>query len=504
MNGPPSTSAEAPMQQPSTHELELKLRVPPRSVHEVEKAVNGRVGATRTHLQAIYVDTPDRRLAAAGIGWRVRKEGRRWVQTLKADRHNGPDGLSRLEHNVVLTTRGRPAPDASLHAGTDVGHQLASALKAIDTPPAERFHTDIWRLARQTRVTGGTVELAFDRGSIAAADRRTPVCELEIELVKGRPHAVIATARTWVHRYGLWIDVATKAHRGAMLADDLHESPLVTAPTPALEPTMSIDAAVREMTRACLVQVMGNASAVAAGTGGHEHVHQARIGIRKLRTVFSTFGGHTPAVDPTWNVRLADIFARLGSGRDRLVVLAQWIDALREAGAPPITQPSSTSEDPGDIFRGADFNLLVLDLLDYEHGEALVGEIALLDAVSRELRALRRRSVRDPKRFPGLPPTQQHAVRKKLKRLRYVAELTSALYDRKKVNRYVKCIAPAQEALGVMNDLTVASELYRAVVPVDSTAWFAVGWLSSRRDAAVNACVKPLRDAEAATPYWRH
>lgn len=491
------------MQATSTHELELKLRVPNGAIAAVEKAVSGRNGANRTRLQASYVDTPDRRLAAHGIGWRVRKEGRRWVQTVKADLPGGPDGLRRLEHNVPVSSRTRPEPDAALHAGTEVGDRLQAVIAKLDAAPAERFSTDIWRLSRQARVTGGVVDLAFDRGTIHAHDRRAAVCEVEIELVKGRPHAVIATARSWVQRYGLWIDVATKAHRGHMLADDQTESPLVKAPTPALEPTMSIDAAVREMTRACLVQIMGNASAVAGGTGNHEHVHQARIGIRKLRTVFSAFDGYPTAVDETWSAALADVFARLGAGRDRTVVLAQWIDALREAGAPPITQPSSVSEDPSDIFRSESFNLLVLDLLDYVHGQPLDDDTPLLDAVGRELRKLRRRSVREPKRFPSLLPIEQHAVRKRLKRLRYIAELTTSLYDRKKVTRYVKAVAPAQEALGVMNDLTVATELYRDVVPHDSTAWFAVGWLSSRRETAVKACVKPLRDAEDAAPYWR-
>lgn len=485
-------------------ELELKLRVPPGAVRGVEQAVRGRNGATRTHLQASYVDTPDRLLAAAGVGWRMRKEGRRWVQTVKADLRGGPDGLRRFEHNVTVSSRTRPAPDARLHLGTEAGDRLAELLAGLDSAPMERFHTDIWRLSRQARAAGGTVEFAFDRGTIEADGRRTDVCELEIELVKGRPHAVVATARTWVQRHGLWIDVATKAHRGTMLADDVHESPFVKAPTPALRAEMSIDAAIREMTRACLVQIMGNASAVAAGTGGHEHVHQARIGIRKLRTVFSTFGAHSPAVDEAWGPALADVFTRLGTGRDRTVVLAQWIDALREAGAPPITQPSSASDDPADIFRSVGFNLLLLDLLDYVHGAPLADDTPLRDIVGRELRALRRRSVRDPRSFPSLAPLQQHAVRKRLKRLRYIAELTAALYDRKKVVRYVKALAPAQEALGVMNDLTVATELYRAVVPVDSAAWFAVGWLSSRRDAAVKACVKPLRAAEDATPYWRN
>jgi hypothetical protein len=39
---------------------------------------------------------------------------------------------------------------------------------------------------------------------------------------------------------------------------------------------------------------------------------------------------------------------------------------------------------------------------------------------------------------------------------------------------------------------------------VDPQAWFAVGWLSSRRDEIVQTCVRPLRDAAGAKPYWKH
>lgn len=225
------------MQATSTHELELKMRVPTGAVTAIEKTVNGRTGATRTHLQAIYLDTPDRRLAASGIGWRVRKEGRRWVQTVKADLPGGPDGLRRLEHNVTLAARSQPTPDAALHSGSEAGDRLAAVIGRLDIAPAERFHTDIWRLSRQTRTTGGVVELAFDKGSIVAGGRRTAVCEIEVELVKGRPHAVIATARTLVRRHGVWIDVATKAHRGAMLADDVNESPGPRRPLRCSRPT---------------------------------------------------------------------------------------------------------------------------------------------------------------------------------------------------------------------------------------------------------------------------
>ena len=61
-------------------------------------------------------------------------------------------------------------------------------------------------------------------------------------------------------------------------------------PQAELQRSMSVDAAIREMTHVCLVQILGNSSAVAAGLGGHEHVHQARVGIRKLRTVLAELG----------------------------------------------------------------------------------------------------------------------------------------------------------------------------------------------------------------------
>ena len=98
-------------------EIELKLQVPAAALAAVEHAV-ATPAAVRTRLQAVYFDTPDRRLAAAGIALRLRKEGRRWVQTLKA----GPaHGMARGEHNVPLVVPAGRVPqeaDPARHAGT--------------------------------------------------------------------------------------------------------------------------------------------------------------------------------------------------------------------------------------------------------------------------------------------------------------------------------------------------------------------------------------------------
>src|SRR5690349_2938220 len=77
-------------------EIELKFQVPEASRSAVRRAVATQ-GARVTRLQAVYFDTPDRRLATAGIAVRLRLEGDHWVQTAKA---GDPHAMVRHEHNV--------------------------------------------------------------------------------------------------------------------------------------------------------------------------------------------------------------------------------------------------------------------------------------------------------------------------------------------------------------------------------------------------------------------
>ena len=485
------------------HEIELKLHVDPARADAVQAAVKGRSTTRRTRLQAAYVDTPDHALAAAGMGWRVRREGRRWVQTLKAQLPGGPDGLHREEHNVAVVAKERPAADPALHDGTPVGARLRDVLKGLEEAPSERFHTDVWRTTRTTRAPGGQVELAFDDGVVASGDRSLPICELEIELVTGHPRAVIAAARQWAPRHGLWLDLTTKAQRGVMLSRGDTELPVVKGARASLHRRMSVDAALREMVRACTVQVLANSSAVAAGFGGHEHIHQARVGIRKLRTVLREFGSFTAAVDPSWSTDLADVFKVLGASRDRDVVLAGLLDELHAAGAPALVLPPASSDDPATVLRGIDFTTLMLDLLDYAHGDPLDDDLDLAAVVAERLKVLRRKSLKLADEFVDLDVDDQHDVRKQLKRLRYVSELTASLFKQKRVAAFVATLEPAQDALGRLNDLVVATEMFRELTAAEPEAWFAVGWLATEVPEAAQQCVSPLRRAAGATPHWK-
>lgn len=218
-------------------EVELKLRVPANLADEVEAAVRAPMEsavaeATDTELDALYHDTDDWKLSAAGYAWRMRREGDRWVQTLKC-RAPGNDRSVRLEHEVdrgpVDDPATPPAIDASLHADVDWGAPLVTMIDELRTnvrPPHAQFRVRVHRVERMVTNEHGTLAIAFDRGQIVAGapldDRPAAtleVSELEFELVAGSREAVDVEADRWATRFGLPADLPNKARRGRALAD---------------------------------------------------------------------------------------------------------------------------------------------------------------------------------------------------------------------------------------------------------------------------------------------
>ena len=369
--------------------------------------------------------------------------------------------------------------------------------------PEAELIDGVWRRTRTSRVRGAVVCLSCERRADAAV--------LRVTLVRGATPPVIALARRWVVRHGLWFDGDAGGEGTA----------LVRAPQAQLDATMSVDAATREMVRVCLVQVVGNAGAAASGAaagGGHEHVHQVRVGIRKLRTVLREFGPAT-GVDPLFGERLGEVFSHLGAVRDREVVLARWADDLHAAGAPSVDLPPPGGVDAVELLRGREFTELVLDLLQYACG-APAGDTSvdtadddteddaddgadLVTVVVAHLDRLHHDVVTHGGRFADLDAAQRHRLRRRLKRLRYLTELAAPLFKRKRVSTYLAALTPAQEALGTLNDVAVAQSVYRRLVDEQPHAWFALGWFAAHSADAADRCAEslvPLIDAKRA---WR-
>jgi len=526
-------------------EIEFKFHIPAERLKAVEAAMR-RGSVVRTRLQARYFDTADQALAAQGIVLRLRKEGRRWVQTVKA---TGDNALHRLEHNVDLGAAAggaAPAIDPRRHQGTPVGERLAQVLAASGAPLVERQSTDIVRLTRDVRTTGpgaAVVELALDVGKVIAHagtpdERESPVCELELELKRGEVQGLVALARRWSQPHGLWFSTVSKAERGARLLARLDVVPAVKAEAPHFSGKPGGRAIQQAVVASCLAQVLPNASEIAAGSTDEEQIHQLRIGIRRLRTALRELGpldaGSGGFDAARWEPPLVEAFRALGALRDReqIVKLAQ--PQLRAAGAPefdPLAGDGAAAEapSPGEVVRAPAFQAVLVSLIGFT--AATAGEAAPqgdaegagqpasapapLDAAEarrhlrKRLQRLHRQAVRDGRRFESLRAEDQHRTRKRLKRLRYLAEFVAPLFAdtddeaRPDAKRYLKRLRPAQDALGEFNDEAVALALYRDATGRDARAWFAVGWFSARYAAGAKACRQALGRIEKAPRFWK-
>lgn len=210
------------------NEFELKLSLPDEKFSALEKLVISKGGIRRQHLQAFYLDTDDFHLAEAGVALRLRKEGRRWVQTLKASKNNS---LERLEHNVFLTNVGSAIPkwNIDLHDGHPAHQVLIKVLEKAKLAASNlsvRYQTDIWRRPALVKVRGALLEYALDTGFVKSYSRyghekTILISELEIELKAGDDCALVKHAEMLVKRYGLFIDTRSKAQRGFLAANGL-------------------------------------------------------------------------------------------------------------------------------------------------------------------------------------------------------------------------------------------------------------------------------------------
>jgi inorganic triphosphatase YgiF len=514
-------------------EIELKFQVPDDQRTAIDVAVSGPRALHRVRLQAVYFDTLSGALAGAALALRLRKEGRRWVQTLKGGLPDAT-GMTRAEHNVDVAASGASVPpvDPSRHAGTAVGDRLQAALNASGEGLQRVMATDIWRRARTVRQPGGSVELAYDSGAIEAgppeSPRRMGVCELEIELKSGTPHVLLATARRWVARHGLWLDTRSKAELGNLLVREATMAAARHSRAVVLERGMTPASALDAVLASCLEQISVNASQVASGVHSVEHVHQLRVGLRRLRTALRFFDGDelAEAIEAPKREVLASaaaaLFRQLGAARDQAAVadplqieLTRALAAVGLSGEAPRLPPPPTADDPAALVRQPDAQRLLLDLIARTEGVGTLERVTAGDPPDRPAPATLRERVawrldhwhrqvrRDAKRFDALDDAGRHQLRKRIKRLRYASEFARELFDDAKVRAYLKALRALQERLGAVNDVAVGIALYSVTAPSDARALFALGWLASQRERSLAACRPELERFIELRCFWR-
>lgn len=487
-------------------EFEIKYQVPPSRRAALEAALQRCGGTRRVRLQAAYFDTPGRELARAGLALRLRKEGRRWVQTLKAA---GEDALTRFEHSVVLEAA-QATVDPTRHAGTPQGDRLLALVRSAG-PVAETYRTEVWRRVWRLKHRLGQVELALDVGEIRSGERRTPLCEFEVERVDGEPEAVLEVAGRWMARFGLWLDIRSKAERGDRLAQGLVSVPATKAAALALPREATVVQAWQAVLGAALAHLLPNVCELAQDVpdaAGHrvEQVHQARVALRRLRTAMRFFRGW-PGVPDTGAARdaIRAVFARLGQARDRDVVAALLAPVLTPAGLPLPDAWTTAPTDPDGVaeaLRSTEAQRLWLQLLRWRLAGPLPGADEPFEPLAtKRLRSWHRAVVAQAPDFLVLDDTARHALRKRIKRLRYAVDFAGSLYEPEAVKGYLRALAAAQECFGQFNDLAMAQARLDGIEA--PWAWYARGWLAARREALLPLCQASLETLAGAPRFWK-
>jgi triphosphatase len=286
----------------------------------------------------------------------------------------------------------------------------------------------------------------------------------------------------------------------------------------ALDPGDSVATAFGKIARGCISHLLDNQNCVlerGAGAG----VHQMRVALRRLRAALALFDRLLgPEIQAELKPELRWLAGELAAARDWDVFAKETLPRCRKRIGN--TKPTGVIRKEATETRTAArqraiaaiksprYAALVLSLgiwVEAERWRAGMDarQIALATRSVGEhagpLLARRARKLRNAgKRIEGLSVEQRHALRKRLKTLRYGAVCLATLFRGRRVKRTLAALGRMQDVLGAINDLAVARTLL-AGLPTGSD-----GALAEAIAAVDGACAKQLEaKLEKLPSAWR-
>ena len=514
------------------NEIELKFTIDAPTARQfwkrgqISKLMRGR--PTSSVLKSTYLDTPDHVLWAAGIVLRVRRDGRRWVQTVKT-KGQIHGGLSQVQEFEA------PAPGGKANLEAIADRSLRDHIKKLvnGAPLSAVCETVMKRTQGEVCLEDGTrAMLSLDVGEIRAAQQREELREVEIELLDGRVEGLFEIAHAIFPRGGLTFSKLSKGARGYLLARqgriDLAIAPR-SALAVALDPKQTAEQAARDILRECIDHISSN-MAVIEKLDDPEGPHQLRVGLRRLRSAFAVF---TPVVGGAEMARLNTEARWLGREVGRLrdldaiandVVLKQ-ADAHPDESGLPLLAEALRSEAAGvreqlrAILIDGRTQALLIDLVRFVETRAWidssdVGQARRLQAPVAKLAraALARRWVKVGKRarhLANLTAAQRHELRKELKKLRYAVEFFARLFPAKRTERFLRHLKDLQVVFGDLNDVAVMKALFASSHPRfanDPGLQRPIGWVigasQARAEMQWNATTALWRKLRKSRVFW--
>ena len=507
-------------------EVELKLEVTPASLMALKKIpVLRTLRGKQSAEVSVYFDTKKHKLRRKGLLLRVRRIGRRHIQTIKAAHSAVP--FERDEWEAEVTGDG---PDLSQAAGTALEPVLHEKVRRKLRPLFEtRVQRTVYSIADDTRV----ISLTIDKGKISTASRSAPLCEIELELKQGEMEHLFDVARKLTRALEARLAVRSKSERGYELING--EQDVSVKATPIKIPTKATSReAFKIIGRACLKQIIGNEHAL--NKSDPEGVHEMRVGLRRLRAAMSLFSDllgdpQTAAV----NEELKWLTKQLGPARELEVLVKRVIAPIKSErahwrGVASLSQEFSERRKAAvghaqRAVRSARFSALTLEIarwLEAGHWttpqDDLVrdrGDLPITFAAAEKLSSRWRKMRKKGRMLAELEAADRHKLRIQAKKLRYAVEFFSCLFKNKRLvkrrNQFLRQLERLQEGLGDLNDIAVHEDRIAAVSvgrrQSSPSRAFAGGLLTGREDArmatAMATTTAALAKLAKSKPFWR-
>lgn len=501
---------------PIASEIELKLRFSPLRLREVMALplLSPARGSVNRKLAATYFDTPTLELRQRRIAFRVRREGRRWVQAVK-DGGSAASGVhQRLEIENVLRD---PHPDVSVLPRHPVTKFLASRKVAESLQPV--LHTEITRSLRLLEPAPGVlIEAAIDRGVIRSGRRREKICEIELELKSGPVSALFDLAQQLAQAVPMALEHRSKAERGYQLFR-AEAAPVKAVPV-VLTREMTTGQAFLRIAAVALAQVHGNERGVIHSKDS-EYLHQMRVGIRRLRSAFSLFRDVLDETAMPQATALRTIAGALGPARDWDVFVTETLPVLRPALAAHVAAEAfeavcrkcrqSAREKSKKSIKTIDYNNSMIVLggwlasLDSDGGSAAWRQPVRGCAV-RILAARHARVLKRGRHLERRTAAELHRLRIAVKQLRYATEFFSSLFPGRGMAALRGRLTLLQDILGRINDATAVQPLLSAAAAEDreliAAAGIVTGWCEAHAAAERKKLQMAWRRFRAARRPW--
>jgi inorganic triphosphatase YgiF len=484
-------------------EVELKFRLEPaRGPEALAWLAQGRPQSGKT-LNAIYFDTTGCELSRAGFALRVREEDGCWEQTVKSRAAGGE-----LGRGEWTSPAPGPRPDMAAARRTPAREVLRP-----DTGLAALFTVAVDRRTVEIRTPDSLVEVALDSGTIHARGHCAPVDELELELKEGSPGALFELATRLAEAYPADLSVVAKADRGYALAEG---TPVRARhfKAPRLTRRMTVGEAFQAIARAALEQILWNAELVREAPTS-DAIHQARVGLRRLRTTLKTFKSvvadsrvediraglkaFSVELDPARNL---DVFIEGAWGRD---AHPQGADDEAPRAAQAAAHERARRAAAGPMARRT-----LLDTLMWVETGPWTGKGAqgarrrdrpIVDFATASLAKSRSGLARAGAQLSRLDPPDRHKVRIRAKGLRYAADVFDQLFcdHPKRGRKFLKALEKLLDDLGDLNDIATA----RVLAPGFSHAPEVLEREAGRETKLLDAADGAFDAFRSAKPYWK-